>query len=66
MQAVFVELPAFERHREDYLDEDAYGRLQKTLMSFLRLGMLLRAPAVCASCVLVIHEGVRASGAAYG
>ena len=24
MKAVFVELPAFERHRADYLDDDAF------------------------------------------
>jgi putative transcriptional regulator len=28
MQAVFVELPAFERHREDYLDDGGFAQLQ--------------------------------------
>ena len=32
MQAVFVELPAFERHREDYLGDEAFRDLQKQLM----------------------------------
>src|SRR5262249_18587584 len=32
MKAVFVELPAFERHRSDYLDDDAFVRLQRLLM----------------------------------
>lgn len=32
VKAVFVELPAFERHRADYLDEDAFLRLQRLLM----------------------------------
>ena len=32
MKAVFVELPAFERHRTDYLDDDAFGELQNLLM----------------------------------
>lgn len=32
MKAVFVELPAFERHRADYLDEDAFLELQNLLM----------------------------------
>ena len=32
MKAVFVELPAFERHRTDYLDDDAFGSLQSLLM----------------------------------
>jgi len=66
MQAVFVELPAFDRYREDYLDDDAYGRLQKTLMEFPEAGDVIEGTAVCASCVLVIHEGARVSGAAYG
>jgi hypothetical protein len=30
--AVFVELPAFERHRADYLDDAAFGDLQLALM----------------------------------
>ncbi len=32
MKAVFVELPAFERLRADYLDDAAFGRLQDALM----------------------------------
>lgn len=32
MKAVFVELPSFERHRADYLDDDAFLRLQRLLM----------------------------------
>ena len=32
MKAVFVELPAFERHRAHYLDDDAFGRLTNLLM----------------------------------
>ena len=32
MKAVFVELPAFERHRADYLDEAAFSLLQCELM----------------------------------
>ena len=32
MKAVFVELPAFERHRADYLDDDAFRKLQSLLM----------------------------------
>lgn len=33
MQAVFVELPAFERFREDYLNDEAFRRLQDVLMA---------------------------------
>jgi len=32
MRAVFVELPAFARHRADYLDDDAFRELEKLLM----------------------------------
>ena len=32
MKAVFVELPAFERHRAGYLSDDAFRELQKLLM----------------------------------
>lgn len=32
MKALFVELPAFERYRSSYLDDDAFARLQMTLM----------------------------------
>ena len=32
MKAVFVELPPFERHRADYLDDDAFMVLQRLLM----------------------------------
>lgn len=33
VKAVFVELPAFERYRADYLGDDAFGRLQQYMMS---------------------------------
>ena len=33
MKAVFVELPAFERFRADYLDDLTFGDLQNALMS---------------------------------
>jgi hypothetical protein len=32
MKAIFVELPAFERHREKYLDDDGFRELQNLLM----------------------------------
>ena len=32
MKAVFVELPAFERRRSDYLDDAAFAQLQAVLM----------------------------------
>lgn len=32
MKAVFIELPAFERHRADYLDDGQFQALQRILM----------------------------------
>jgi mRNA-degrading endonuclease RelE of RelBE toxin-antitoxin system len=32
VKAVFVELPAFERHRKEYFDDDAFRELQDLLM----------------------------------
>jgi hypothetical protein len=32
VKAVFVELPPFELHRSNYLDEDSFVRLQRLLM----------------------------------
>ena len=32
VKAVFVELPAFDRHRAEYLSDDAFRMLQATLM----------------------------------
>lgn len=32
MKAVFIELPAFERHRDDYLDDESFGELEVALM----------------------------------
>lgn len=32
MKAIFIELPAFERHRAEYLDDDEFRALQDGLM----------------------------------
>lgn len=41
MKAVFIELPAFERHRANYLDDDGLRRLQDTLMANPEAGDLI-------------------------
>lgn len=41
VKAVFVELPAFERHRADYLDDDAFHKLQSLLMLHPEVGDLI-------------------------
>jgi hypothetical protein len=43
MDAVFIELPAFERHREDYLDDDDFVQLQDLLMTTPEAGDLIEA-----------------------
>jgi len=41
MKAVFIELPAFERGRADYLDDDSFSQLQVTLMANSAAGDLI-------------------------
>lgn len=43
MKAVFMELPAFARHRPDYLDDDAFRQLQLELMRNPLAGDVMRA-----------------------
>ena len=38
MKAVFVELPAFERHRAEYLDDNGFRALQNLLMKHPEAG----------------------------
>jgi hypothetical protein len=33
MRAVFIELPPFERRRQDYLDDEAYEEFQRMLLA---------------------------------
>lgn len=41
MKTVFIELPAFERHRDHYLDDDGFGQLQGALMANPEAGDLI-------------------------
>jgi hypothetical protein len=41
MKAVFIELPAFEQHRHEYLDDEGFRRLQDTLMGSPEAGDLI-------------------------
>ncbi len=38
MKAIFVEIPAFERYRKDYLDDEAFRKLQAAMMLNLETG----------------------------
>jgi hypothetical protein len=42
VKAVFIELPAFERHRDEYLDDAAFSALQRELMRDPAMGDLIR------------------------
>ena len=42
MQALFIELPSFERHRRDYLDDEAFSALQQWLMQCPDAGDLIQ------------------------
>ena len=42
MKALFVELPAFERHRTEYLDDEAFSALQAALMANPEAGDVIR------------------------
>lgn len=56
MKAVFVELPAFERHRQDYLGDDGFRQLQIVLLSNPEAGDLIEGTG---------RGAERASGADY-
>ena len=42
MKALFVELPAFQRHRSEYLDDEAFSALQAALMADPEAGDVIR------------------------
>jgi hypothetical protein len=42
MNAVFIELPAFERYRQEYIDDDGFRCPQDTLMANPESGDLIR------------------------
>ncbi|SAL49229.1 Toxin HigB-2 [Caballeronia cordobensis] len=42
MQAIFVELPPFQRHRSDYLTDDEYRELQLLLLANAEAGDLIK------------------------
>ena len=41
MKALFVELPAFERHLSEYLDDEGFAELQATLMDDAEAGDMI-------------------------
>ena len=47
MQAIFVELPAFERYRADYLDEQDFQTMQNWLLAHPEGGVVIAACLPC-------------------
>jgi len=43
MTATFIELPPFERHRAEYLDDDGFRALQESLLACPERGAVIRA-----------------------
>ena len=42
MKALFVELPPFERHRKNYLDDEAFRHLQRELLANPHAGDVIK------------------------
>ena len=61
MKAVFVELPAFERHRSSYFDDDDFRGLQNLLMLQPEWGDLI--PGTGGLRVSLMRDVVKANGA---
>lgn len=67
MRAVFVELPAFERHRPEYLDDDEFRALQNFLMNHPEAGEIrFQVRADYANSGLVTRDAEKANVADYG
>ena len=67
VKAVVVELPAFDRHRAEYLSDEAFRMLQATLMKSARvLVTRSRALAVCANFALLTRVAGKVNAAACG
>ncbi len=61
MKAVFIELPAFERHREEYLDDDSFRGLQAALMANPEAGDPIVGTVGCGSYALATRVEAKAS-----
>jgi hypothetical protein len=61
VKALFVELPAFERYRARYLDDDAFTDLQTLLMSQPDAGDVIPGTVGYANFALLIQAGGKES-----
>lgn len=66
MQALFVELPAFARHRADYLDDEELRGLQNALLDNPEAGdVIARARVGCARYATLIRGAAKANAAVF-
>lgn len=65
MKAVFVELPAFERNRANYLNDDEFKEFQERLLKNPEAGDMIEGTGVCAKFATAIPAEVKAPEAAY-
>ena len=61
MKAVFVELPAFERRRAEYFDDEAFSELQQLLMLHPEAGDLIQGTGGLRKLRLPTNGAVRAN-----
>jgi hypothetical protein len=64
MRALFVELPAFERLRNEYLDDESFRAMQNALMDDPSAGMSFKGQGVSESFVGRTRGAAKASAAA--
>ena len=64
MRALFIELPAFERLRNEYLDDESFRAMQNALMDDPSAGMSFKEQVVSESFVGRTSDEERASAAA--
>ena len=64
MRALFVELPAFERLRSEYLDDESFRAMQNALMDDPSAGGAFKGQVVFASFAGRTSGAARASAAA--
>jgi hypothetical protein len=66
VKATFIELPAFERHRADYLDDNGFRALQNLLMKHPDAGDPIPTPEGYANCGSEMYVVGKANAAACG
>jgi hypothetical protein len=65
MDALFIELPVFQKHRDDYLDDDLFRSFQLALLKIRKRVISSRAQAGCVKFALVTNEEEKVSAADY-